>query len=574
MQISLELKERLEKLRKYLTDEIKKTEAEAKRDYAPARIVNSASGVAIVHTEMEFNYGELVGSFKPHSKPKPIGFVVRKFERFGKKYYVVNTRSIDHEELQDAFQICKVDFLYSLEKRLEAINNEIRDFKVLKSFEIVDPKDSDFRYESRLPLDEFQKTALDSAILLDKGEILLVVGPPGTGKTQFITEAGRILGKIRKTLIVSQIHQAVDNVFERLADIEDRFGDKIDYAIRVGHVSKISEKAKKFSPENKYLDGIPEDLSFDELVERYSSAFKRINKEYTDLLNRQNFLIGATALKTITNPLNRQKFDFVFIDEAHNICLSTALLVLRRTERAVLTGDPWQIPPIYSGRISIAERSKFGVFNILYELAEKEMKEILWLRHNYRSNPKITKFSSEFIYNGKVIPRLNENYELNLKATHKWMDSSEPMVFIHVDGVMVDYSNEDEAKVVAWLIKELKKAGADLDSIVVLTPYKNQVEKIREEIIKRDLRKNEVEIKTVHSYLGAEKDIVIFSVVATSPSSFGFLDSRMINVVTTRAKKKLIVVGNYSKILENPDKPISKLLEYVIRNGLFIAEEV
>jgi superfamily I DNA and/or RNA helicase len=574
MHFNQELEGKLKRLEDVLEEEIERTNKKAKREHSIAKVESAAPGVAIVETEMEINSGELVGIYNLSDKPKPIGFVVKKFERMGKNYYVINTKSIDYGEIPYIFQICKVDFLYSLEKRLEAVKSEIQDFEILQRFQIVEAKHLDgilpSKPENKLPLDEFQTAALESTLNLEKGEILLIVGPPGTGKTQFITEAGRMLGENEKVLVTSHIHQAVDNVFERLTDFEERFGEYVDYAVRVGHISKVSEKARKFSPENRYLDSIPENLSFDDLVEEYSSAFRRISNEYVEIFSKSSFLAGSTALKTITYPLSNQRFSYAFIDESHNLCLSIALLVLSRSERAILTGDPWQIPPVYTS-ISIKERSKFGIFNVLYEMAEREMKEILWLRYNYRSNPKIVEFSSDFIYGGKIIPKPKRSYKLEIKnAAYRWMSPEESMVFIHRDGVKDNKSNEDEAKAIAWIVKELIKAGASPDDIAVLTPYRNQVEKIKIELIERGLRKNEVEVRTVHSYLGAEKDVVLFSVVDTS--NFEFIDHRMINVAVTRAKKKFIAVGNYSSILKYDDKPISQLLKFIMENGLVVVE--
>ncbi|WP_456469586.1 DEAD/DEAH box helicase [Archaeoglobus sp.] len=323
-------------------------------------------------------------------------------------------------------------------------------------------------------------------------------------------------------------------------------------------------------PENSHLS-IPENLSFDDLIEEYSSAFRKIGNEYVEIFSKSNFLAGSTALKTITYPLSNQKFNSTFIDESHNLCLSTALLVLSRSERAVLTGDPWQIPPIYTTGISLKERSNFGIFNVFYEMAEKEMKEILWLRYNYRSNPKIVEFSSNFIYGGRIIPRPQGNYKLEIRnVTYDWMNPEKEMVFVHRDGVKENRSNEDEAKTVAWIVKELIKAEVNPGDIAVLTPYKNQVEKIKDELINRGLRKDEVEVKTVHGYLGAEKDVIVFSIVDTS--YFGFIDRRMINVAVTRAKKKFITVGNYNKILEHEGEPIYLLLDFIIRNGLVVVD--
>ncbi|WP_456469585.1 AAA domain-containing protein [Archaeoglobus sp.] len=253
MNLDQELERKLKRLENFLEEEIRKTNKEAKREHSIAKLKSEASGVAIIETEIEVSSGELVGIYNLSDHPEPIGFVVKRFERMGKNYCIVNTKSIDYGEVPEVFQICKVEFLYSLKKRLEAVKNELQDFNIFQKFQIVEAKRSDEallnKPENKLPLDEFQIRALESTLNLDKGEILLVIGPPGTGKTQFITEAARILGKTQRVLVTSQIHQAVDNVFERLADFEDKFGEYVNYAIRVGHISRVSEKTRKFSPE-------------------------------------------------------------------------------------------------------------------------------------------------------------------------------------------------------------------------------------------------------------------------------------------------------------------------------------
>jgi len=204
-------------------------------------------------------------------------------------------------------------------------------------------------------------------------------------------------------------------------------------------------------------------------------------------------------------------------------------------------------------------------------MAEKEMKEIMWLRYNYRSAPKIVEFSSDFIYGGKIIPKPQGDWRLEIDdVAYEWMDPEKEMVFVHRDGVKEGRSNEEEAKAVAWIVKELIKAGVNPWDIAVLTPYRNQVEMIKNELIDRGLRKDEVDVKTVHGYLGAEKDVVIFSIVDTY--YFGFIDRRMVNVAVTRAKKKFIAVGNYIKILEHKGKPVYNLLDFIMRNGLLVVD--
>ncbi|RLI75722.1 hypothetical protein DRP04_13250 [Archaeoglobales archaeon] len=571
MKVNKEICERFEKLRNILKDEVERIERTAKKDRAPAYVESQTSDVAIIKTDMPFSPGDLVGIWESEDYVKPIGFIVKKIEgKFGEIAYVLNTHSIGGYTIPERFYICKADYLYLLRRRIDVLG---RAEEILSKFEFVEPKEY-WNFEHSQELDEYEKRAAGSSLSLNDGELLLVMGPPGTGKTQFISVASMILGEKKKVFVTSHSHQAVDNVFERLPDI--------DYALRIGPITKVSEKVKRFSPEHRYLEGIPENLSYDELAEIYSEAFKNIRRVQDNILYRDNFLVGATAAKSITNPLRGKRFDTVFVDEAHNLCISTALLVLERARKAVVTGDIWQVPPVYT-YVSPVERPKYGTFNILYELLKNEMKELLWLKNHYRSNERIISFSSKFVYDNNInVSEKCKNEKLRINnVRYRWLDPEEPLIFVHINGEEeIDDKrsrfNDREAKAVAWIVCELIRAGVKEEDIVVLTPFGSQVKKIedtlREEIINRGLPLKIVDVKTVHSYLGGERDVVVFSVTATYSTSLDFIDKRMINVVVTRAKKKLIVVGNRRKIVDCQDKPIFELYRYIAQNGILESE--
>ena len=365
MKLARDFVQRLENLRNALENEINREYAKtAEREHAPAIVESQTPEIAIIKTNMQINPGELIGDWIYGEKPKPLGFVVKELRRkFGERIYVLNKSSIGSVDLEEEFEIYKVGFAYLLEKRLEVLN---RAEDILSRFEFAEPTDERLNLDYRSSLDEHERRAVDSACSLEKGEILMVMGPPGTGKTEFISVASRILGKHEKVFVTAHTHQSVDNALERLPK-------DVDYALRIGPLTRISENVVRFSPEHKYVETVPLNLGYDELAEAYTEAFRKVRRERNDILYRDHFLVGSTAARSITNPLRNLRFSTTFIDESHNLCISTALLVLDKVEKAVVTGDIWQIPPVYSTINVIRERTKYGTFNFLYELMKNEM---------------------------------------------------------------------------------------------------------------------------------------------------------------------------------------------------------
>jgi hypothetical protein len=238
------------------------------------------------------------------------------------------------------------------------------------------------------------------------------------------------------------------------------------------------------------------------------------------------------------------------------------LLALERTKKAVLVGDYWQLPPVYLGRKA---RAEFSAFNYFYNLLKREGKEPIWLQNHYRCNPKIIGFSSKYVYDNKIIIMEEcKNEKLKLKVFREpWLDPEKPVVFLDVEGHEErddknSKYNIEEAKFTACVVDVLKNHEVKTKDIWVLTPFRAQVEKIRGELKNGG---NNLKLKTVHTCVGGERDVVVFSAAATDPQSLSFIDKRMTNLFVTRAKKKLIVIGS-SRAIKDSKCFLLKLYEY------------
>jgi superfamily I DNA and/or RNA helicase len=170
-------------------------------------------------------------------------------------------------------------------------------------------------------LDKWQKKCFLATCSLKQGEILLVIGPPGTGKTTFIAEAAKKLAEDERVWVTSNTNIAVDNVLE-----------KLDRAMRIGHPSKITDGVRQHSVEYNLLSRI-RFSDYREYAAKVAEAYREISRIQNDILRKGRIVVGSTILKGVMSAVKNYDFDTVIIDEASNTCISTALLALERAEK-------------------------------------------------------------------------------------------------------------------------------------------------------------------------------------------------------------------------------------------------
>ncbi len=460
--------------------------------------------------------------------------------------FVLDTRKVKNGfllavkefERFDGDRIAEAENLLSIALRREAVEkiDEILDFRYWSGIKKVNAPEF---------LDKWQKDCYSAACSLEDGEILLVIGPPGTGKTTFIAESAKFLSKEEMVWVTSNTNVAVDNVLE-----------KLEKAIRIGHPSKILGNAKKHSIEASVLSQLSFS-SYEEFAKKIANAYREIAKLQEEILKNGKIVVGATILKGAMSVLNRFEFDTVFLDEASNTCISTALIALEKAKKAVIVGDPYQLPPVYE--ITVPNSQVFSAFNYLYNLYH----DALWLRKHYRCNPDIIDFSAREVY-GKleIDKRCHESRIPRVETTIPEVgDPSKAVLFLDCDGeekkIGASKVNEVEAEIAFQICDELSSEIGE-EEIGVITPYVKQKELISSTL--RDLGIN-CEVSTVHSYQGREKEVVLYSITATKNLYFAS-EKRLFNVALTRAKCKFIAIGN-ARALEGRRLLLSKFLEYV-----------
>lgn len=452
-------------------------------------------------------------------------------------------------------------------------------------------------------LDESQKEAVEYTLSLKDGDILLVVGPPGTGKTEFIAKASLELCKRgEKILIASHTNRAVDNAIGKLP---------VDETLRIGKPEKVLPEISKYLLSYKSKQKAGDKLKeIDEEIERIKEGIKELSskskdseKEHEELekandrlselwYNRNNLLkktseelvkkvgiIGSTLIKSQLYPLNRVEFDTVFIDESSIATIPLALLSLLKGKKYVLVGDHNQLLPILRSVKSDAEKERLSSFSFL---VKKHENRVCWLRNHYRSNSKIIGFSQKYVYDGKISPDKNcDNIKLEIDSSiyerikderKELLDPNKPVIFVHIEGLEEGKSskyNKDEAEVCEEILKLFVNAGIRERDIGIITPYVDQRKEISDLITNKSeliINKKDLEINTVDSFQGRQKEVMIISLVSQGRSMRFVSEPHRLNVALTRAISKLIVIGNGRAIYES-NYLIGRFLEYVYGNG-------
>jgi predicted DNA helicase len=256
-----------------------------------------------------------------------------------------------------------------------------------------------------------------------------------------------------------------------------------------------------------------------------------------------------------------RQFDLVVIDEATQSTEPSCLIPITLGDKVVMAGDHRQLPPTVKSQ----EAAKKGLKTTLFErMAEEYPEKKSMLQTQYRMHERIMEFSSAEFYDNQIVAdksaadRTLLDFDLDINSFDNDMspilDPAEPLTYVDTSTVDAkersrqgssSKENPEEALIVAKLAKNLLRSGMAAEDIAVISPYSDQVD-----LIDRKVDVDELEVKTVDGFQGREKEVVIISLTrSNAKQSLGFLeDVRRLNVSLTRAKRKLVVVGDRSTI--------------------------
>ena len=421
-------------------------------------------------------------------------------------------------------------------------------------------------------------------------DVAIVHGPPGTGKTTTLVEAiYETLRRENQVLVCAQSNMAVDWISERLVD-------RGVNVLRIGNPTKVNDKMLSFTYERRFADhpDYPQLWSIREAIrklrqgrnrrrdEGYHQKLERLKSRATELeirINAELFGEARVIASTLTGSANRllagQKFGTLFIDEAAQALEAACWLAIRKATRVILAGDHCQLPPTVKSIAAL----RGGLATTLMERIVKLKPDVVTLlKTQYRMNERIMRFSSDWFYGGMVeaAPQIKYRGILDLDIPMTWLDTSEVAGKEEFVGESFGRINRAEADLTLNVLQEyFTKIGKQriLDERIdvgIISPYRAQVQLLRRLVRKKEFFKpfrSLVTVNTVDGFQGQERDVIIISLVrANAEGQIGFLsDLRRMNVAITRARMKLIIMGDVPTMTRHPF--YKKLYDYINGNS-------
>ncbi len=430
-------------------------------------------------------------------------------------------------------------------------------------------------------LNPTQEQAVNS--VLRAKDVAVVHGPPGTGKTTTLVEAiNETLRREAQVMVCAQSNMAVDWISEQLVD-------RGINVLRIGNPTRVNDKMLSFTYERRFEShpDYPQLWAIRKAIRELRSRRRRSDERYHQKLESlkgraaeleiriqaQLFgearVIASTLVSSGHRLLEGMKFNTLFIDEAAQALEAACWIPLRRCSRVVLAGDHCQLPPTVKSVAAL--KGGLGV-TLMERIVNQKPEVVTLLRVQYRMNEEIMRFSSDWFYDGMV--------ESSPLVRHRSiLDYDVPMVWIATDaeterfvGSSFGRINKPEAELTLLTLEQyFTKIGKAriLDEHIdvgIISPYRAQVQYLRQLIKKRAFFKpyrQLLSVNTVDGFQGQERDIVLISLVRSNDDGqIGFLrDLRRMNVAITRARMKLIIIGDPATLTRH--RFYRKLYEYV-----------
>lgn len=447
-------------------------------------------------------------------------------------------------------------------------------------------------------------------------DVAIVHGPPGTGKTTTLVEAiNETLMRESQVLVCAQSNMAVDWISEKLVD-------RGINVLRIGNPTRVNDKMLGFTYERRFEShaDYPQLWAIRKAIrelrknrkkgsENYHQKIERLKSRAAEIelrINAELFgearVIACTLVGSAHHLLEGMKFGTLFIDEAAQALEAACWIPMRRASRVILAGDHCQLPPTVKSIAAL--RAGLGK-PLMERIAENKPEVVTLLKIQYRMNDEIMRFSSDWFYGGKVesAPQIKYRSVLDYDHPITWIDTSNEENQITIEGedapedsastassVSAANQNSDlnfKEQFVGESFGRINKAEAELTLLTlaeyftkigkqrvleeridvgIISPYRAQVQYLKKLIKKYEFFKpyrRLISVNTVDGFQGQERDVILISLVRSNDEGqIGFLkDLRRMNVAMTRARMKLIILGNKDTMTKHPF--YKKLWEYV-----------
>ncbi len=406
-------------------------------------------------------------------------------------------------------------------------------------------------------------------------DVMVVHGPPGTGKTTTLVEAiHETLQRESQVLVCAQSNMAVDWISERLVD-------RGINVLRIGNPTRVNDKMLSFTYERRF-EAHPDypqlwsirkalreiranrkrrDDSIHQKIERLKSRATELEIRINQELFGEARVIASTLTGSAHRLLQGMKFTTLFVDEAAQALEAACWIPMRKVSRVVLAGDHCQLPPTVKNHAAL--RAGLGK-TLMERIVENRPDDVCLLKIQYRMNEKIMQFSSKWFYDGKVESDSSVKFRgiLDYDEPMLWIDTNGDDCHEEFIGESFGRINKTEADLTLRHMEDyFKKIGKArvLDENIdvgIISPYRAQVKYLRQRIKKSQVFKpfrHLISVNTVDGFQGQERDIIFISLVrANEEGQIGFLaDLRRMNVAITRARMKLIILGDTNTLCKH-----------------------